>query len=241
MLKNCRDRIYAEATEILDKELAENWYGKTHEDLRLNPFCYGFTSSYLSKSTNREIVASSAQTSVFLELAKLDLRKGTTLPELAFSCRRLFPRKDALQALIELGKETECEEKVVKSVFEYRDHFGYSWMNGLFDMARRVHTVYKKPPTGPMLLDIEECFFYFIDLAKTHNLDMDKVLNDTTKTGSTVFRSASLNSERISKFLLHENVKVNSIDHKFQTPSFRVRHDIFCRRHFFSSNHYASK
>ena len=74
-----------------------------------------------------------------------------------------------------------------------------------------------------MLRETEESCLYLIQLAKKFNLDLDKILNHTTNDGTTLFFNASMFSEEITKFLLDQNVKVNSIDHKFSTPSFRVR------------------
>ena len=74
-----------------------------------------------------------------------------------------------------------------------------------------------------MLRDIEESVEYLIGLAKKFELDMKKILNHTTKSGETLFMGASIFSEKITKRLIEEKVKVNSITDLFMTPFFRVR------------------
>ena len=73
-----------------------------------------------------------------------------------------------------------------------------------------------------MLREIEESCFYLIDLAKCFNLDLKKILNHTTKSGSTLFEQASTYSEAVTRRLLEENIQVNSVNYKFVTPYFRV-------------------
>ena len=73
------------------------------------------------------------------------------------------------------------------------------------------------------MVDIEESCLYLIDLAKKFNLDLEKILNHTTKNGQTLFHYASFYSERVTKRLLQEDVRVDTIDGLFQTASFIVR------------------
>ena len=80
------------------------------------------------------------------------------------------------------------------------------------------------------MADIEESCLFLIQLAKSASLDLDKILNQATKTGQTLFANASIYSEKITKQLLTETdinekkiVKVNSIDKFFMTPFLRVR------------------
>ena len=132
--------------------------------------------------------------------------------------------KEALEKLMEVAKQTESERNVVQSVFDYESENGYSCMISLLAMA----TCYRNRnnnefPSGPMLRNIEESVVYLIDLAKKFELNLEKILNHTSKDGVTLFLTASMYSEKITKRLIEEKVKVNSIDHKFLTPSFRVR------------------
>lgn len=77
-------------------------------------------------------------------------------------------------------------------------------------------------PSGPMLRGIEESCLYLIELGKSAKLDLDEVLNHTKKNGDTLLADASIFSEKITRQLLIEDVRVNSINHMFVTPFFRV-------------------
>ena len=79
-------------------------------------------------------------------------------------------------------------------------------------------------PSGPMLRDIEKSVLFLIKLAKDSELDLDEILNHTTKDGTTLLFAASVYSETITKHLLTgKYVRVNSIDLGFVTPFFKVR------------------
>ena len=80
------------------------------------------------------------------------------------------------------------------------------------------------------MADIEESCLFLIQLAKSASLDLDKILNQATKSGQTLFSNASAYSEKTTKQLLTEAntnekkiIKVNTIEHNFVAPSFRVR------------------
>ena len=113
---------------------------------------------------------------------------------------------------------------MVEGVFKFQDYNATSCLTIIFQMAtrKRNHSTYKYP-SGPMLRDIEESCLYMIELAKSSKLDLEKILNHTSKTGNTLFSDASAYSEEITKRLLLESVRVNSVSDKFATPFFRVR------------------
>ena len=113
---------------------------------------------------------------------------------------------------------------MIESVFKFQDHLDSSSLIIIFQMA----SMYKNEnndeyPSGPMLRDIEESCQYMIELAKSSNLDLEKILNRTTRNGRNLLFYASMFSEEITKHLLLQTVRVNSVDDKFITPSFRVR------------------
>ena len=114
--------IDSKANETLKRKLKESWKEKTYQDIRSDPNLSGFTSEYLFKSANYKEFSSSADISTLVKLAKLDLKKGTTIPELVFSCCQWFPKKQAIESLIELGKQNENEKKAVESVFDFQNH-----------------------------------------------------------------------------------------------------------------------
>ena len=223
-----RYEIDEKAKEILKRELGDKWNkwayhsGSLYEQLRFYGI-FGYTVMYLGESANFEEFSSSAKIEVMLELARLDLRKGTTIPELIFRCCQVFPKKDALEKLLELGKQTQTEKEVAKSVLEFQNDEGYSCLQTTFEMGNGHRKRTDKYPSGPLMHDIEESCFYLIDLAKRFNLDLKKILNHTARDGTTLFSLASIFSETLTRQLLEENVRVNSVDDKFLTPFFRVR------------------
>ena len=179
---------------------------------------------YLHESANLKEFSSSADISKVLELAELDLKKGILIGELVFDCCQSFPKKEALEKLMEVAKRTQSERTVVESIFDYEDEQGYSSIIILFDMATWYRNQNNREyPSGPMLRDIEESVAYLIDLAKKFDLNLKKILNHTAKDGVTLFFQASMYSRKITKRLIEQKVKVNSIDPKFVTPFFRVR------------------
>lgn len=118
------ERIDTDAIKILKQELKEEWDDETYEEIRLYPNFYGFTSTYLLGSANYEEFSSSAKSSTILKLAKLDLQRGTSIPELAFSFCRHFPKKEAIESLIAMGKETESEEKLIERILTFQNQNG---------------------------------------------------------------------------------------------------------------------
>ena len=224
------DGIDAQANEILKRELKEKWKEKSYEEIRTDHNHSGFMSYYLI-STISLMAASfnssteflfSAETSTLFKLAELDLQKGTTIPELVFSCCKWFPKKYAIEGLIGLG----TGENVVESVFNFLNREGLNCLIGLFTMASWYKMIRNEYPCTSLMLmmsGIEQSLLCLIQFAKDVELDLDKILNHTTKSGDTLFFNASIFSERIMVQLLKENVKVNSINDVFETPSFRVR------------------
>ena len=226
-------RIDAEANEILKQELIA-LQKETYDEIRLDPNPYGFTSKYLCELAVYEDFSSSAKTSTLLTLAILDLQKGTSIGELVYSCCKWFPNKEAIKSLIEIGKQSKSEGKVVNHVFEFQNEEGFKCLNIIFTMAIWYGNSNKKYPSGPLLAEIEETCFYLIQQAKSANLDLDKILNHTTKGGDTLFSAAAMYSEKITIQLLMETnahqenvVRVNSINDLFETPFFRVRSKFF--------------
>ena len=217
--------VDAEANEILKRELKEKWDEKPYREIRLEPNLYGFMSSYLFLSVSLKQFSSSAKISILLELAKLDLQKGSSIAELVYSCCKFFPKKEAIESLIELGKQSESEEKVVESVFNFENHLGFNVLIGLFAMANKCRHL--KYSSDELICNIEESYRYLIKLAKSAK-SFDKIINHTTKNGSTFFLCASIYSEEITRHLLEEKVaKINSITDLFVTPYFKVRLKIY--------------
>ena len=67
-----------------------------------------------------------------------------------------------------------------------------------------------------MVQAIEESFFFLIELAKSINLDLDKFLNQTSKTGDTLLTQTAAFSEAVTCFLLKKKIKVRQNDEKLK-------------------------
>ena len=214
-------KIDVKANGILKKEHEEKWFEMTYEEIRHCPGRHGFSSCYLSLSANYNKF--SAETSILIKLAKLDLQKGSTIPELIINCCQYFPKKEAIVSLIELGKKTESEEKLIKDVLEFQDHEGDTCLTSLFFMAIMCKNETKEYPPGTMLVEIEQSCSFLITLAKTFKLDLNETLNHTTENGRTLLSWASIVSEKVTQLLLMENIQVNTINNEFVTSSLRVR------------------
>ena len=207
------------AEKVLKQKLKVKWDEKSFEKVQSDE--YGFTNAYLLNSANREELSSTAKTSTLVKLAKLDVEKGTTIPELVFSCCWWHPKKKSINKLIELGKQMseQSEKEFIESVFKFRNQQGESCLTVLFEMAAAYRNRTQEYPSDQMMHNIEESFLFLTELAKS--VGLDKYLDHTTDCGETPFFSASMYSEKLADVLL-KNVKVNTINHNFLTPSFRV-------------------
>ena len=234
------DRIDAIANEIMKQErIFGTDENISYALIRRRPDFCGFTSLYFYESANFTKFSSSADISTMLKLAKLDLMKGTQIAELVFSCCKWFPKKKAIQSLIELGGQryNGSEDKVVKSVMKFQSHEGINCLIGLFQTPIAYNTENDlQDEFGLVFRDLEESCLYLIQLVKDLKLDSKKILNHTTLNGTTLFNLATCYSEKITKLLLDENIQVNSINHQFVTPSFEVR---FLRSKYFLENYFS--
>ena len=115
------DEIDKEANEILKPELKDKWDGRSYTELRSLGW-YGYAQLYLVELANFERFSSSVKIEVMLKLAALDLRKGTKYPELVFMSCWYFPKKEALEKLVELAKQSVADwlhKEVAKSILEF--------------------------------------------------------------------------------------------------------------------------
>ena len=94
----------------------------------------------------------------------------------------------------------------------------------LFDMMVKYYIQTLKFPDSnlPMFDEIESAAIYLIKMAEDNNIDMDDILNWTTKSGITLFRLAALFSESLASELLKKNVVLTTVDNLFAIPPFRV-------------------
>ena len=229
------DTVYARAMEIFYNEFGRKSKGESYEKLRLNSFYYGYTSRYVRLSANYNKFSSSAYLSVVEKLARLDLKKGTTIPELVFSCCKFFPKKTAIKKIIELRKKLlvsdepsyETEKQLAEKIFNFRNQNGFNCLIVLFNYAikRATHKLddTKLSLTKPMIREIEDSCYFLIRFAESNNLDMKTLLNARTKNGNTMFNQASRYSKLVATYLLEFGVNINSVNGNFLTPSCKVR------------------
>ena len=240
------DTVYARATKILYRNFYREWDGQTYEMLRSYSNEFGYTSEYLwlSSPTNYYKFSSSVDLSDVEKLARLDLKKGTTIPELVHTCCFRFPKRKAIEKMIEIGKDIlvlsqlsrESEKELAENIFNFRNQNGFSCLITLFDCAARyVYEHNNYPDNLPMMREIEESFFFLIEYAESNNIDMKIILNATTKGGQTLFYKASIYSESIAEYLLNFGVNVNSVDYTFRTPIIRVRFNLYTEKQFLVS------
>ena len=201
------------------------------------------TLRYLKSSVNFAECSSSAEVPEIIRLAKLDIEEGATVAELVFWCCYYYPRKEAIEKLIEL--ETDSEERLVKNIFEFRGYQDINCLMSLFQLPNHHKFLTKKHVFGrsetkthvsnikqkelinnrefTMLQNIENSCMHLIALAKCFSLDLEKILNHSRQNGDTLILYASRYSEELTNFLLDQGVRDNSINNAFGTPSFQVR------------------
>ena len=54
-------------------------------------------------------------------------------------------------------------------------------------------------------------------------MNINKILEQTNKTGQTIFGVVSTSSEKITDFFLSRNIRINTVDSRFQTPGFHFK------------------
>ena len=229
------DSTYARAMEFFYRKFGKKWDGENFEKNRTYKNIYGYTSVYLWWSVNKEDYSSSANLTDMEKLARLDLKEGATIPELILTCCEIFPRKTAIEKIIEIGKElvvlngeltNSTDEELAKETFNFRDQAGNNCLIALFSLPSQYKNKNDKiPENEAMMHEIEDSCRFLIQYAKLNNVDLMTILNATTEHGKTLFFKASHFSESIAIDLFDYGVNVNSVDYLFQTPSFRVRNN----------------
>ena len=151
------DRIDTQANEILKQALGGKWEEDSYEEIRKCPNQIGFTSAYLYDFYCRNLdyygeFSSSADVKTLLKLAKLDIEKGATIPELVFTCCWYFPKKEAIESVLQLRKENETEKKAFKSVYSSWWSSWWSWWFPKREAIESVIQVHKEMETEEELI-----------------------------------------------------------------------------------------
>ena len=114
--------------------------------------------------------------------------------------------------------------ELAKLLFTFADTKGNNCLLAVFNMLEGYYFEPGNCPDSnlPFFNEIESTVFFLIKWAEDNNLNMDAILNWTSKNGKTLFWFATLFSEQLALNLLKRNVNVKTVDDLFSIPTFRV-------------------
>ena len=210
------------AKDILQRELGYYYEGETYEQLKEDGDD-GYSHSYLQWTVDEKTCSTSAKLNSLKKLVKIDLDMGTTLPETIYNCCFYAPVIDFVKMILSFGNNQNMDQ-LVNDVLKYQD----DGFNCLLISTNQI--IGYKNATGKIPNDTieikrqsEELILYLINLEFEHGIDMDKILNATKNSGVTLFHQMTVFSyEKVALLLLDNDVRVNSINQYFQTPSLTV-------------------
>lgn len=212
------------------KALLEQKTGKcfSYEELRKKGLT-GYAAMYMNETKDVKNLTTAAELDTMMKLAQFDHALGTTIPQLIFACCLNAPKREFLESLFSLDSRSKIvslgdELNSVIDVLSITDKDGCNCLMACFELAvqyRRETGKYPEQTTG-LMADIEGCVQYLIEKGKSNNVDVNLLLNHTSRHGNTLFHLASQFSEKLAKQLLDLNVNVKTVNDSFITPSFRV-------------------
>ena len=206
------------------KELLKQETGVTRSYESLRKSFNGYSEFYMFKNKDKQHLTTSADLATMVQFARFDIILGTTMAELVHACCMQAPKKDYVEAIIGLDRRTN-RAALVASLFDYKNKNGYNCLTSAFDLAvgyQHETGTWPNATTG-LIPEINALVRYLVKLGDDHQLDMTRVLNHTSKNGSTVFHQASNISEQVALFLLNRGgVDVNTVNVNFMTPVFQV-------------------
>ena len=112
------------AQHLLNVELGDAYNGSDYDKL-ISSGLSGYAHFYLKNAVNWDKCLSRAKHVVIMQLAEIDLKKGTKLEQIVFNCCWYAPLKRNIERLISLANEELVEEKL-KKILEYQDMDGYN-------------------------------------------------------------------------------------------------------------------
>ena len=214
------DKALVEAKALLKQELGKN---RTYEQLR-NLKYNGYADYYLQQKKEHETLTTKADLNTMIQFARFDYTLGATIAEMIFDCCKHAPKKEFVENILALDKTTD-KATLVTSLFDYKSKNGANCLIVSFAMPiwYRNKTGAAPDATTGLMPEINKTIRYLIKLGDDHKVDMARVLNQTTKTGQTLFMGASSFSEEVASDLLRRRcVDVNTVNNIFMTPSFKV-------------------
>ena len=171
----------------------------------------GFSTQYLNRKWDDFKMRSTAKTEIFEQLLEIDIKNGADISRILFYV--------CSSGNFELLKLKIWNEQVIK--FEYRSSLGASIFQALFEQHRKMSLGTKD--IDILTMQVNDGFDNLIEIAElqlgTRALNM--ILQKPSQTGQTLFQSASLYSEYITRNLLNRPIKIDFINTSFETPNFR--------------------
>ena len=178
----------------------------------------GYTEDFLQKCK----VNQTGLVSAFLQIVEIDIQEEKSLAELVFGCCKGMPNKNFIKKF-----NLEQDETKLIEVLSYTDEEKTSIFAICFNRLNG-------PDKGDkvMLRNVQDLFFYFVDLINNSSEAIRQVflkaLESPSKAGLTAFSSAASHSEKISDYILNQDVQVNTVDAMGQVPTYKVRLLVIC-------------
>lgn len=158
---------------------------------------------------------------VIIELAEVDLEKGTPIEEVIFWCCWYAPIKETIEKLIGLENKENIGETMA-NVLEYEDDDGFNCLIHCYEMMVSYRNRGKDPSITPIKTSTEETIKFLIDMGLQNDVEIKSVINHVTKNGITLFHRSTSDSKEVASLLMSMQVKVNEINDLFQTVNFQV-------------------
>ena len=136
--------------------------------------------------------------------------------------------KQFIEGIVKLEK-TMNMSNLVESIFDYKNKNGLNCIIASIDMIGwyKIKTGNFPDSSMPMFNETESTVLFLIKLAEDNKLNINNILNWVPDNGQTLFWKAAFFTESLALKLLSRNVDVKTVDHKFETVSFRVS-QLFC-------------
>ena len=172
----------------------------------------GYTEDFLQKCK----VNQTGLVSAFLQIVEIDIQEEKSLAELVFGCCKGMPNKKFIKKF-----NLEEDETKLIEVLSYTDEEKSSLFAICFN---RLNGPDKR--NAAMLRNVQDLFFHFVDLINNSSEATQQVflkaLESPSKDGLTAFSSAASHSEKISDYILNQDVQVNTVDAMGQVPTYQV-------------------
>ena len=108
------------------------------------------------------------------------------------------------------------------TILEFQDENGHNCLMACYNMLYEYVGKGNDLNQTPMKKPTEETIEFLIGMGRESGVDMERVINNMTKDGITMFYLSTLYSEKVALLLIKMNVKVNEITSSFDTVEFQV-------------------